>query len=86
MRLGTNTTHEMKARQEFTDTSLNTSFREIHEGFFTDKEITAIIEGKDIWLTADEVRMRWQRKLDNATVPRVTDLPPKSKSRSRKSS
>ncbi len=78
--------HELKARQEHIDKSTNHAFKEFYSGFLTDKEVKEVINGKDIWLTADEVRMRWQRKLDNTTVPRVTDLPPKSKSRSRKSS
>ena len=78
--------NELKARQEHIDKSTNDAFKEFYSGFLTDKEVKEVINGKDIWLTADEVRMRWQRKLDNTTVPRVTDLPPKSKSRSRKSS
>ena len=78
--------NELKARQEHIDKSTNDAFKEFYSGFLTDKEVKEVINGKDIWLTADEVRMRWQCKLDNATVPRVTDLPPKSKSRSRKSS
>ena len=78
--------NELKARQEHIDKSTNQAFKEFYSGFLTDKEVKEVINGKDIWLTADEVRMRWQCKLDNATVPRVTDLPPKSKSRSRKSS
>lgn len=76
--------NELKARQEHIDKSTNHAFKEFYSGFLTDKEVEEVINGKDIWLTADEVRMRWQCKLDNATVPRVTDLPPKSKSRSRK--
>ena len=78
--------NELKARQEHIDKSTNEAFKEFYSGFLTDKEVKEVINGKDMWLTADEVRMRWQCKLDNATVPRVTDLPPKSKSRSRKSS
>ena len=78
--------NELKARQEHIDKSTNHAFKEFYSGFLTDKEVEEVIDGKDIWLTADEVRMRWQCKLDNATVPRVTDLPPKLKSRSRKSS
>ena len=78
--------NELKARQEHIDKSTNHAFKEFYSGFLTDKEVEEVINGKDIWLTADEVRMRWQCKLDNATVPRVTDLPPKLKSRSRKSS
>ena len=77
---------ELKARQEHIDKSINHAFKEFYSGFLTDNEVEEVINGKDIWLTADEVRMRWQRKLDNATVPRVTDLPPKAKSGARKSS
>ena len=55
--------HEMKARQEFTDKSLNISFREIHEGFFTDDEITAIIDGKDFWMGKEEIITRWKNKV-----------------------
>ena len=78
--------NELKARQEHIDKSTNDAFKEFYSGFLTDKEVKEVINGKDIWLTADEVRMRWQRKLDNATVPRITDLPLKSRGRPRKSS
>ena len=78
--------NELKARQEHIDKSTNYAFKEFYSGFLTDKEVKEVINGKDIWLTADEVRMRWQRKLDNATVLRITDLPPKSRGRPRKSS
>ena len=78
--------NELKARQEHIDKSTNYAFKEFYSGFLTDKEVKEVINGKDIWLTADEVRMRWQRKLDNATIPRITDLPPKSRGRPRKSS
>ena len=77
--------NELKARQEHIDKSTNYAFKEFYSGFLTDKEVKEVINGKDIWLTADEVRMRWQRKLDNATVSRITDLPPKSRGRPRKS-
>ena len=78
--------NELKARQEHIDKSTNDAFKEFYSGFLTDKEVKEVINGKDIWLTADEVRMRWQRKLDNATVSRITDLPLKSRGRPRKSS
>lgn len=78
--------NELKARQEHIDKSTNHAFKEFYSGFLTDKEVEEVINGKDIWLTADEVRVRWQCKLDNTTVTRITDLPPKSKGRSRKSS
>ena len=78
--------NELKARQEHIDKSTNDAFKEFYSGFLTDKEVKEVINGKDIWLTADEVRIRWQHKLDNTTVPRITDLPLKSRGRPRKSS
>ena len=58
-----NTTHELKAYQTFTDRELNKAFKEIHRGFFTDKEIEEIIEGKDFWIAKDEILARWDAKL-----------------------
>lgn len=52
--------HEMKARQEFIDKSLETSFRALHKGFFNDKELRSLIDGKDFWLAKDEVLDRWE--------------------------
>ena len=72
--------HEMKARQEFTDKSLNASFREIHAGFFSDKEITAIIEGKDFWMGKEEVEQRWEARKSYSRPARLvaeSDIKPK---------
>jgi|WetSurMetagenome_2_1015567.scaffolds.fasta_scaffold614117_1 ATP-dependent protease ClpP protease subunit len=55
--------HELKAYQTFTDRELNKAFKEIHRGFFTDKEIEEIIEGKDFWIAKDEILARWDAKL-----------------------
>lgn len=54
--------HELKAWQEFTDKALNKSFREIHKGFFTDEEITQLIDGKDFWLGKEDILARWELK------------------------
>jgi ATP-dependent protease ClpP protease subunit len=54
--------HEMKARQEFVDSQINKTFHELHAGFFTEKEIEAIIEGKDFWMGKDEILKRWEAK------------------------
>lgn len=56
---GSSKGHELKARQEFTDRSLNASFRQIHEGFFTDDEVSQLIDGKDFWIDKDEILQRW---------------------------
>lgn len=66
--------HEMKARQEFTDKTLSSSFTEIHEGFFSTKEIQQLIDGKDFWLTSDEVATRWARRTTPISVPRIGDV------------
>ena len=78
--------HEMKARQEFIDKSLNSSFTAIHKGFFTDDEINDLIEGKDFWMGKDEVLTRWKAKKAYRTpkTPRITaeateDEPKKAK-------
>ena len=63
--------NEIKARQEFTERTTSATFRRIHEGFFTKKEIEEMIDGKDFWLDEHEVRERWARK--QSTVPRLTD-------------
>lgn len=60
--------HELKAFQKFTDDNLNSSFKKMHAGFFTDKEVEDIIEGKDIWLNKEEIITRWNnRKIHLAT-------------------
>ena len=54
--------HEIKAHQEFIDRELNTAFRAIYAGFLTEKEMTQVINGRDIWIGKDEVLTRWERK------------------------
>ena len=63
--------NEIKARQEFTERTTSATFRRIHEGFFTKKEIQEMIDGRDFWLDETEVRERWARK--QSTVPRTVD-------------
>ena len=63
--------NEIKARQEFTERTTSATFRRIHEGFFTKKEIEEMIDGKDFWLDENDVRERWARK--TSVIPRLTD-------------
>ena len=51
--------HEMRARQEFADSSLETAFKDIYGNFLTNKEIKAVIDGKDLWMGRDEVLARF---------------------------
>ena len=61
--------HEIKAYVKFSDLELNRAFRKIYEGFLTEKEMTEVIEGQDIWLNEDEIYARWARKQgDNSAV------------------
>lgn len=66
--------HEMKARQEFMDKSLNEAFKDFYRGFLSDKEMKEVIDGKDIWIGKDEVLTRWGRRQDTigAVIERVT--------------
>jgi len=59
--------HEMKARQEFVDNSLNTAFTAFYTGFLTDVEMKNVIDGKDMWMGKDEVLTRWSYKIGRAT-------------------
>ncbi len=54
--------HEMKAQQEFSDKNLNTAFNDFYAGFLTPEEMVNIIDGKDMWLTSEETRIRWARR------------------------
>ena len=54
--------HEMKARQSFMDTQLNTAFKEFYTGFLTEDEMKEVIDGKDMWLSKAEVIERLARK------------------------
>ena len=54
--------HEIKAQQRFTDRELNKSFKKYYAGFLSDEEIEDVIDGKDIWMNAEEVDERWKKK------------------------
>lgn len=54
--------HEMKARQEFVDRSLNNAFVAFYTGFLTEQEMKDVIDGKDMWMGKDEVLTRWSYK------------------------
>ena len=62
--------HEMKARQEFMDASLNRAFKEFYSGFLTDKEMDEVIDGKDMWMGTSDVLERWDYK--TGKVQRIT--------------
>lgn len=72
-----NTTHEIKAQQQFVDRELNVFFTEIYNGFLTPAEIRQVIEGKDLWMGSAEVVTRWANKQRPAEEPRKRGRPRK---------
>lgn len=81
--------HELKARQTFIDNSLNASFKVFYKGFLTDDEMDEVIDGKDMWMDASEVRARlkgtFHRKIAAATPVDVDETPaPTRRGRPRK--
>ena len=74
---GSSKGHELKAYQEFTDKTLNEAFRSFYKNFLTEKEMDAVIDGKDLWMNKAEVEARlagtWNKKVhveaDNSTPP-----------------
>lgn len=70
--------HEMKARQEFLDNSLNEAFRSFYTGFLSPKEMDEIIDGKDLWIGSSEVRSRWANKQTQQATPPKRGRPKKA--------
>lgn len=88
LRAYVNITHELKARQEFTDKSLNDSFKQIHRGFFTERELKLLIDGKDFWMGKPEILERWANHKAarlSAHIESETPAPRKPRGRPRKS-
>jgi len=56
--------HEMRNRQRFTDTHLNQAFRTFYSGFLKETEMAEVIEGADLWMGTEEVRERWESRVD----------------------
>lgn len=50
--------HEMRARQEFTDTHLNSAFKSFYSGFLDESEMQSVIDGSDMWMNTGEVEAR----------------------------
>lgn len=60
--------NEIKAQQDFVDRELNVAFKEIYSGFLTDREMTQVIDGRDIWLGKSEVLSRWNSKITGTVI------------------
>jgi len=53
--------HEVMDYINFNDRNLKEIFKKIYKGFLTDREITNVINGKDMWLGSEDVVKRWER-------------------------
>jgi len=53
--------HEIMDYVNFNDKELKITFSEIYKNFLSTKEINSIIAGKDMWLSAEDVRKRWSK-------------------------
>lgn len=62
--------HEMKARQKFVDVHLNEAFKSFYSGFLSDEEMERVIEGTDLWMGSEEVKIRWEQ-CKAVGIPRV---------------
>lgn len=54
---------EIEAQQKFMTKNLKRAFSTYYQGFLTSREITSVIGDKDKWLSAEDVRERWNNKL-----------------------
>ena len=77
LRPSANIMHEMKARQEFTDASLEVAFKDIYGNFLSTKEIRDVIDGKDMWMDKAEVVARFNGTYNKAPfrVATIADTP-----------
>lgn len=55
---------DIKKEEEFYNPWLSNLFHEIYKDFLTKKEIEAVLDGKDMWLGANEVVDRFKKKVD----------------------
>ena len=54
--------HEIMEYVNFNDKDLKKTFTQLYQGFLSTREINEVIKGKDMWLTAEQVRERWSKK------------------------
>ena len=53
--------HETKAYMEFNDKNLKEIFNAVYKSFLTDIEIKRVLDGKDMWMTKEEVVTRFAK-------------------------
>lgn len=55
---------DIKKQEEFYNPWLEDFFTEIYKHFLTKKEISDILDGKDMWLNASEIMERFKKRVD----------------------
>ena len=55
---------DIKKQEEFYNPWLEDFFTEIYKHFLTKKEISDILDGKDMWLRANEIMERFKKRVD----------------------
>ena len=55
---------DIKKQEEFYNPWLEDFFTEIYKHFLTKKEISDILDGKDMWLNANEIMERFKKRVD----------------------
>lgn len=71
--------HEMKAQQAFVDANLEELFTAVYLGFLSSDECKEVIDGKDLWMGAEEVSIRWTTKDAPQRAPKKRGRPKKVK-------
>lgn len=75
--------NEMMAQVHHNDKWARNLMESIYQDFFTQEEIDSILEGKDYWLSPDEVTERLQKRNDLLEKQKIADEKPEKPSRKR---
>lgn len=54
--------HEIEDKLKWDKANLPKFFKEIYEGFLTPNEILTMLKGKDVYLNATEVQIKWDKR------------------------
>ncbi|MDA8940607.1 ATP-dependent Clp protease proteolytic subunit [bacterium] len=75
--------NEMMAQVHHNDKWARGLMESIYKDFFTQEEIDSILEGKDYWLSPDEVTERLQKRNDLLEKQKIADETPEKPTRKR---
>ena len=75
--------NEMMAQVHHNDKWARTLMESIYQDFFTQEEIDSILEGKDYWLSPDEVTERLQKRNEILEKQKIAAEKPEKPTRKR---